>query len=480
VVAQLAVVAMAVLRWTGQAPYGSDNDEYRMLAEALYTTGQPLVAGVEGSKYPLGWSLLLGAFEQLGLDITATAFVLNVAFLAGTVAVVWLIARRYGPLAAAAGALAVAVGASLWSSVYVVMPDAALTFVTAAAFWAVLHLDDDRRPMRWHVGWLTALAAAAVLLKTVGLVLAGALTVALFLRPWLRRWSWLPVTVGLALTAAQAALIAPYPEHTTGYAATFWLRDPYDAAGGSITAAQLPGRIVERLDLFLTDAGFAVLGAHVPSPVGITVTLVLLAVTVVAYRRLRWSALAFMTVYAVLLAAWPFRSSRFGLPLVPLAAIGFAALIGAARRRAGGPVVASVLAVALLVPHVVGNVRAVHADAAAEETQLAALAAASDDLTDWIAANVPADEPIASLDYRELAYRTGREVLPLGYTTDTEALLAASAGRGARWLVVVRGLYGRREARADALLSAHPDRFALAYRNARTDVYRILPEGTTP
>ncbi len=431
---------------------------------------------MEGTKYPLGWSLLVGGPARLGLDVTWVAIVLDLVLVAVLVAVVWAVTRRWGAIASGTAAVATAVGASLWSSVYVVMPDLALTAVVAVALWWMTTLEEERRG---HLAWATGLAAAAVLLKTVGIVLAGALTVALFLRPRLRRWSWVPVTVGLVLTGLQMLAVAGYPEHTTGYAATFWLRNPYDAAAGRIGPGGLPARIVERMDQFWTDAGYAVLGAHVPSPVAIAATLALLVVAVLAYRRWRVPVTAFVVVYAVLLAAWPYRSARFGLPLLPLAAAGLAALIGVVQRRTNAAV-AGVLAVALLVPHAVGNVTQARADARAEADDLAALHAASDDLAAWIDAHVPADDALASLDYREVAYRTGREVLPLAYTTDTEALLAASAGRGARWLVVVRGLYGRREARADALLSAYPDRFELVHHNARTDVYRILPGGNAP
>lgn len=472
----LVLVAwLAVARWSGVLPFGSDNDEYRMLADALYETGKPVIGGVEGSKYPLGWSLVVGGLDRLGLDATVAPMALNLLLVAVTVVVVWLVGRRLGAVAGLAGAVGVAVSSSLWGSVYVIMPDAALTATVALGLLVMVSVERAR-----DVVTTTALALAAALLKTVGVVLGGALTVAAFLVPATRRWSWAPVTAAVGVTGLSAIWAARFPEHTTGYGATFWLVDPYDAALGEIAVTDLPARIVGRLDEFLTDAAKAVVGPQVPSTAGIVIVVVLTVAAIVAFRRWRLPLTAFVLTYAVVLAAWPYRSDRFGLPLLPIAGVGLAALVGWVGRRSGSSLVAGVVAVALLVPHVVGQVGRIAEEGQVEEDTFAPLAADTAELVAWMDQNIPADEAIASFDYREIAYRADRVVLPLGYTTDGDALLAASAGRDARWLVVLRGLYGRREARATDLLTSHPDRFELVHSTGRADVYRIIvPERDT-
>ena len=50
---------------------------------------------------------------------------------------------------------------------------------------------------------------------------------------------------------------------------------------------------------------------------------------------------------------------------------------------------------------------------------------------------------------------------------------ARPPGSGAEWFVSLRGLYGRREGLADALVGAYPDRFTQVWSNGTVDVYAI-------
>ena len=485
IIGLLGLVAMlAALRWTGQVPFGSDHDEYRMLATALWEQGQPVIAGVEGSKYPFGYSLVLGVFEQLGLSMTALAMVVNLALVGVLVLCAWWIGRQHGRAPGAVAGLLVGVSPTLWDSVYVVMPDLALTAVTVAAFAWVLGLDDRAGPA-WRVALVAAgVAVVAVGLKTFGLLLAGALTVALFVRPRWRAWSWVPTVAGLAVAGLQALAVAGYPEHTTGYAATFWLRDPTDASLGTIGPSELPGRIVERLDGILVQLGRAVLGGGATEWLAIVAVLGLLGAAVGGERRWRWSLAAYASASALVLAAWPYRDARFGLPLLPLAAVGAAVLIGGllrpGRRRAnrgrfrGSAVVAVAVGLALGL-HVQSSVAQIVRAGAAEEEQLRELHVAMDDLERWVEANTAPDDVIASLDYRELAYRIDRPVAPIPYTSDPDALWEASGGAGAEFVVSIRGLYGARARHTDTLVSAFPDRFHNVYANDRIHVFAITP-----
>lgn len=504
----LLVVVLAVLRWSGQPPFGSDSDEYQMVAEAIWSTGKPLVAGVEGTKYPVGWPLVVGALDRVGLPLPGAALVLNVLFVAGAVTVVWYVAaRRFGTVAGGVAGLLVALSPTLWDSVYVVMPDAALTLVMALAVAAIVRIEDERR-----VWWLVGLGVLVAALKTVGVVIAGMLGLALLLRPRVRRWFWAPPAAALVVTALQALWTAGLPEHTTGYGATFWLADPYDASQGKIGVGGLLDRLVGRVDDHLTDVARAVFGGSSYDWLGIVIVLGLVVVLVVRFRRLRWPVVGFLGVYTVVLAIWPYRSPRFGLPWLPLAALGAGATAGwlvghasallsgrrvASTRPPAGPssgrpdegppfVLLSAAAGMALLGLVAGL--AVHADrtiaharhvSAVEADNYRELHDSVADAVEWMEDNLPPDATLASFDYREIAFRSDYLVLPLGYTTDTEELLAASRGRGADHLVVVRGLYGLRQARTEKFLADRADRLERVYSNARVDVYRFVdPEAS--
>src|SRR5690606_4033369 len=109
------------------------------------------------------------------------------------------------------------------------MPDVALAACVAAALAVVA----VARSGRAAAVALAAVTVAATALKSVGLLLGLAGTAALLAA---RRLPWrlvaLPAGAGVAASLLGVAAVARHPEHTTGYARTFWLADPYDAAAG--------------------------------------------------------------------------------------------------------------------------------------------------------------------------------------------------------------------------------------------------------
>lgn len=467
-----AVAVLGVARWTGQVPFGSDNDEYQLVARQLVHLEAPVVAGVEGTKYPLGYPAVLATIDAVGLPVVDTALALNVALVGAAAALAGLAARHLGPTAAIAAAGTVLVCRPLWAATQSTMPDVALTAVVAAAIVVVA--------ARAPVAGLTALAVAATALKSVGLLLGLAATAAVLwqLSDTRRRSAAkepirvrvgaaaLPAGAALAVAGATALLVGRHPEHTTGYARTFWLEDPYDAAAGDASLAEVARRIPGRIDLVLDDAARALWGDLVHGPPAWALTLGLVAAGVAAARTA--TARTFLAAFVVLdlaaLAVWPYSSVRFGLPLVPVAALGVGGLV--ARLRVPAPAAAAVLAAlaALAVP-------AFRDEARREGELFAELDAARREVAAWL----PSGARPVSTDYRELAtvLPHGSVVHPISYTSDPAALLA-EARRGTH-LVVVRGLYGRREQVVATLLDAHPGAFELVRQTPRVDVYAVDP-----
>jgi hypothetical protein len=256
------------------------------------------------------------------------------------------------------------------------------------------------------VGVLAALVALATVLKSMGVLVALAAGVAVLFGPRaLRRLAWVPVAAGVALTGLMAALTAPYPEHTTGYARTFLLVDPNDDTLGRSTLAGVAGRVVSRAWLVLPDVGFAVVGPTFP-PRGR------------GWWRSPWwlpgcgrcrspprraYVVAFLAIWLPALAVWPYSSVRFQLPLVPIAAVGVGALAVAAVRRLGPP--GAVAAVVLLALFVVSSATQWHDQAEAEAATVGVVAADTAATAAWARSRIPEGDVVASFAYRAVAYR---------------------------------------------------------------------------
>jgi hypothetical protein len=306
--AALVVIAVwAAVRWSGTAPFGSDNDEYRLVAEALLAGEGPVVAGVEATKYPLGYPLLLALVDLASLPVTTVAMVANVVL----VAVLGLVVVRLcAAIGLRAGAVPAAVhvvgGAGLWGSVFVTMPDLAFVVAAAVVLWWVGRVRSTR-----DVWLLVALVALATSLKSVGLLVALAASLraagACGRSPARRA----PSTASLALTAAMAALGAGHPEHTTGYARTFLLVDPTDAAAGGRRCSGCSSGSPTAPTSSSGDVEMAVVGQQVPRPWSWLLVTVLLVAGTWALRSVatrRAYVVAFVAVWLPAMAVWPYSS----------------------------------------------------------------------------------------------------------------------------------------------------------------------------
>lgn len=472
------VVAWAVQRWTATMPFGSDNDEYRLVAGELVASGRPVVAGVEGSKYPLGYPLVLAGLDAVGLPVTRAALALNLTLVVTLAAVVAGTARTLGRrVAAVPGALYAVGGAGIWGSVFVTMPDLAFVVVTAAVLWKVGSLRGAR-----DVWVVVALVVVATMVKSVGLLVAVAASVAVAAGAGrVRHLAWAPLAAAALTTVATALFVAPYPEHTTGYARTFLLVDPTDAAAGTVGVVGLVARLADRAHLVVRDLEVALAGAAVAHPWAWLAVVVLVVAGVAAtwgVASRRAFVLAFLAVWLPAMAVWPYSSVRFQLPLVPLAALGVGFLAAAAVRLSrpiGVTVVAAALAVFLW-----SGAAQVRRDAAFEHANLAAVAADTAATATWAERHIPDGEVVASFAYRELAYRLDRPVVPLGYTSDLDELMAAADRAGARWLVVMPPLYQARGRLEEAFVAAFPERLVVVHDTPTVDTYELLAPEAGP
>ena len=518
-----AIVAYARVRWPGYLPFGSDNDEYQLVGQALASFEAPLVAGVEGTKYPLGYPALLAVVEWLRLPVAPTALGFNLAALTATTALVAWVGGRGWPAASGTGSSArieqpgagLAAGAvvvtsvTVWDDVFSVMPELLLLAVVAAMV-ATLDAPLTRR----RLGLLTALAVIAVLLKALAilLIVGGLAVVALLV--WRDRQQDGPdltgelarsavttgaaraepgVTVtrvlrpaGWAVLVVVAGLLATIrlPDHTTGYVATFFLEDPFDASLGRLGPLGLIGRTIEDLPNTVANFGRSLLRFEADEPVVIVIAVVGFGLGVVGawwmHRRgpLAPFLLGALVAYTAGMALWPYRSSRFGMPLVPIAALGAAFVVRwlaervPARQRGVQRIVGLVLGGLLLAGLVADSwTTVVERGEQAEET-LERQYAALDALSAWADDHLDADEQVISFDYRELAHHLDRDIAALPYTDDTavldELVTAADAD-----VVMKIDIHWARNRQLGRLVDAEPDRYEQVLDGDGYGVWRV-------
>jgi hypothetical protein len=472
----LIIGAFAAVRWTGVIPFGSDNDEYPLVARALLETGTPVIGGVEATKYPLAYPLLLALLELLRLP-ALSGIVVNFLLVPATAFVVARTLARlhtsgFGTFAAA---VFVAVNVALWGATTSFMPDVLITLLSAVVLYAVTRMDTVR-----GAAVVSALIFVTTSVKSVGVLLGGAASLALLLGPRkLRRWFLLPGAAGLLALIVHALIVRPYPEATTGYGRVFFLNNPYDAADGRASLGDIAARLWTRWDAVLGDWGKAVLGPHVGRGIAMTLTVVLLAAGIWALGR-RWAyGAGLVAIYGVGLAIWPFASVRFGLPMVPLAALGVGRLATVAVASTSRPArLAGVVAVcALLAVHGVVGFGQAAASAASETITYTELHDHTAEAAHWAEHNIPEGDVIASPAYRELTQRMGgRTILPVSYTTDPVTLWDETGGKGAQWFINLTRLYPRRARVGDKLVNTYRDRFEQVYANDDVVIYRIVED----
>jgi len=463
------------LRSPGMIAVGSDNDEYQLVAKTLARFDAPIVAGVEGTKYPLLYPALLALMLIGRIPLHGGAVVLNLAaalIAAGSVA--WLVgrARRGAPVSFSAGFAAATVllaSRAVWNDMFSTMPEL-LLLATLALMLLVIDRDDSAK----RTISLTVLAVVAVSLKTLALpfILGG------FGILWLydRELKTLIPAIAATITALVGMLwMRNYPSHTTGYVETFFLIDPDDAAEGSITFFGVIERTVVQIPDALRDLGQAFISLSMSRWITIAVALVLLVIGVYASKQLGKTltlgrfAFGAAIAYTLAMALWPYNAPRFGLPLLPIAALGVGWMLRGAGRWLGEHDAPAVISTAVAAALLATSLTAVRDDGAAARNVIPEQHASLDAVASWLDGNAP-DAKLVSFDYREIANRTDGTVNPIGYTSDPVALREQLGD--ADMLVVMR-FYGKRNRQAQVLLDTYPELFTELFSVSRGTVYSI-------
>ena len=495
-------VAFAVARWPGWLPIGSDNDEYQLVGSALAAFEPPVVAGVEGTKYPLGYPFLLAVFEWLRLPVAPAAIALNLVSVAVTAGLVAWVAGRATPTTPASPGAALAAGGvvvssvAVWDDAFSVMPEM-LTLAVMAAMLAVIAVDhpEDLGP---RLRILTVLAVAAVLLKTLAaLVLVGGVILVALWSLWVRDRAaargWgadapgalrplVPAAWATVVVLAGMLLMRPFPEHTTGYVATFFLQDPFDASQGRLGPMGIIERAIADVPATLANFGRAVTVVDATREVGVAVALVALGIGLVGAWRLRPRgplgpfALGAVLAYTVGISVWPYYSLRFGVPLVPVSALGAGWLVRVLTDRIRSPLAGPLVGAAMVATLVATSLPAAVERGVAAEERLARQHAALEVLEGWATAELDAAQQLVSFDYREVAHHLDREVAPLAYTEDPEVLWSMVAQVDADAVVMV-DIHHARNRQLRMLLDAYPDRFEPALEGDGVGAWRVVAQG---
>ncbi|HUF51129.1 MAG TPA: hypothetical protein VMN60_09865 [Longimicrobiales bacterium] len=323
IVAALAAlhVTAALITFAPQPHTGGDNAAYITLAQSLLDHGTYTElwdpATPAHTKYPPAFPAMLAVALAIGLEPWVRLKLVMVALSVTAVAFsfLWIRARRRAVLALGVGVL-LAIAPGVLREGRWILSDVPFWACTMVALWAFERL----RPDDWR---RFAVAAAAVLLayftRSAGLPL---LIAALGWLAWRKHWKQV---TALALIVGIPALLwwlRARAHAPAGYAAEFWLVDPYAPALGRIGIADLFQRIV--------DNDWKYMSVHLPILLtgGTAAGVVLLSIVTFLLalagwiRRVRAPRVAdvFLPLYIGLIFVWPdvWSGERFLLPALPL------------------------------------------------------------------------------------------------------------------------------------------------------------------
>lgn len=353
------------------APWG-DNAQFIVVAKSL-ASGQGLreinhPAKPTHKKYPAGFPLMLAAVERIRPDaVQAMKGMVLAQFVLSTVLIFWLLQlfvdRR---LAAAVAILFCSSQLALQFASEVMSEVPFLCFSLIALLLGRLEEQaQSTSSRRWLLAGTIAASVWALLLRSIGAALIGALALRMVLR---RRYlgAGLLVALGAAAFLLHSAMLGAGDNE---YLAAYTLVDFYDAAKGQVTWGGLMDRALSNLAKYSLDL---IPGSIVPlqgAKVLLWLFVVILATGFVRSLWRRESLALYFGGTLLLLLAWPriWAIPRYLVPLLPIILLWLLqplAELGAwARRRWPGlpawtgTALAAAVVLAIAIPNLVEATR---------------------------------------------------------------------------------------------------------------------------
>ena len=336
----LILASLYALAAQARYPGGGDAPYHILTARTWFSGGHFIPGDPTQTKFPPGWSLMLGAVGLLVGNGYAPLARFTASLFPLALFAAWIFIRRYaGQTRASWITLAVALSPACFDAATRGARSEALFMVASMAFlaWhAGNALNAQLSPRRIAIG--SALLVATVMLRTIGVAMlvaasATVVHVALFER---RRLRVVAVSMAAPLLASTAALgvwnllarASPtelYPgERMNLYSSQFQLIDPHRPALGVARFADILERIPRNLRMLSAHA--AELLTNIPwispswvSPVVIAILAVLLAGVIRELRRPLPLPAYYLLAYVAILSVWPFdEGQRFLVPIAPL------------------------------------------------------------------------------------------------------------------------------------------------------------------
>jgi hypothetical protein len=418
----VSAIPFLVASHTAARPRGSDNDEYLQAGESIRQRGFILIAGREQTKYSPGYPLLIAAVGDRPDVLKA----LNGGVYVAAVILFVLALLPRDRMAAFVCAICLLASHVVWKFAPYAMADVictALVILLAADLLAKKH---------FHPAIAACICVTLILFRTQAVlpVIAWSLQ-----RVWLDRKQWLLLAIpvfGIGLLAVIQRLIntSGLP-HATGYMKVLLLRDPFDSSLGQMQAMELLSRVFARIPVVLADFNAMVLAPQF-WPLGVIAGAAAIAAAAVRWREVRVFALVLFTMQAAVLLLWPFRDPRFWLPILPVIALGMAAVFTALWQATRFRVARAVLAGALFTYYLFGFTTTWRVVERVEQ----AWRRSDEELKIFQQWAADGKGPLISPDYRELATVLHAPVIAVPYTRDAATLRDIAVRAQARWLVV--------------------------------------------
>jgi hypothetical protein len=468
--ALLPFLLLIAREWTSQPDIqNGDFAQYLMHAEAL-ADGRPyLDTGYIFSQrdrhfgpraYPPGLPLVLAAVGLATGGSMLAAKGLMVFLSVGCLLVVGAYFWRHATPSLAIGTT-VLVGLSPDFVGFSISPLSDVPFV--GLVWLTILLADRTTSWSWaRVIGVTGAAGAAILFRPHGLVLIPALLAWGVLNG--RRLGWRPLIPGLALsfTALVGRLLVPDTAMRT-WPPLRWL------VGELLSPSP-------RYHLAVFENHLYPLPGNLPNDAYHVLSGALMLVGLIAFARVdpRRLWVVFAVIFALALASLRAAEIRYAWPLYPLFTFG---LLNGVRVLVGQVARVRPERVALGVASILALVAVGKALATAPKSQRL------DDprlieLFEHLQVQAEVSPVrVAFIRPRVLAWKTGIPAMPLSIVRDPQEHLADWCEQGITHVVLGdMGLGPNRAQRTQEAIESYTGYFALGYRNAEFEVYRVLPE----